>query len=156
MSALTDAFPGCDLFVDQEGIIWDLGLGKCPRCTSPAITAQRVRPSGYFRCADCGFLYDEPDFVSEAAYLGDIDDYRDREIVFSLDHLAGQAWEDELWYRMQASSLGSEQEMDEIRDMIDNPFSYLVSAEYEMDKILDRHGLFVDEGNVYRYTDQEA
>lgn len=154
MSTLTDAFPGYDLFVDQEGIIWDLGLGKCPRCTSPAITAQRVRPSGYFRCADCGFLYDEPDFVSEAAYLGDIDDYRDREIVFSLDHLAGQVWEDELWYRMQASSLGSERELDGIRDMIDNPDEFLSSASDDLEAILERHGLFIEDGNVYRYTNR--
>ncbi len=60
-------------FVDQEGGIWDMEEGRCPRCANKSIDHRRVPASGYFNCSDCNVVYDEPMFPC-SALIGFIDE----------------------------------------------------------------------------------
>lgn len=78
----------------------------------------------------------------------DEDSDDDSEIIFSLDHLAGDVWVSELHYRMSASSIGTEQELaDAIGADSSNPDEF---AGEELEKILEANGYFIHEGNVFK------
>lgn len=48
-------------FTTQEGAVFGMDGATCPNGHASSL-AHRVYPSGYFRCPECGTLYDEPTF----------------------------------------------------------------------------------------------
>lgn len=69
-----------NVFIDQEGVVWDMTCGKCPRCMAPSEITFRQPPAGYFHCPDCQTRYDEPVWdPPEDAFVTCISDDQARE-----------------------------------------------------------------------------
>lgn len=64
-------------FTDQEGVVWDMACGKCPRCKAPSKLSHWVSGGGGagFSCPECSVFYDEPLWEpAESAFITCISD----------------------------------------------------------------------------------
>ena len=65
-----------DIYIDQEGVVWDWAYAKCPRCNKKAKPEDHHFTSmTSFLCPECDLLYDEPHWeTAEQAFVTCVSD----------------------------------------------------------------------------------
>lgn len=60
-----------DIFVTQEGAVFNMAYATCPGCAGASRLVDKRPVTGYFLCPACSCLFDEPVFdPAEVAFIG--------------------------------------------------------------------------------------